>query len=227
MSEQQIDYSYDQIGKRLSGEGLTEHERILAEDDKVRVQWVLEHVKALDDNECHSPILVVDIGASDATIGRRIFDATGFRLAGIEPHPAHRDAMVRAAADGVYAWVSFVPAEDALFGLPMSDIDNQVAILAGEVFEHLDDAQLDNLMVSVNSHWMLVVTVPNRNSVSYDAQARSRWNWPDHKQHFTASGLGAFLKKHGWTRFNERVGIQPIVGTLDDSVWLGAVCVRA
>lgn len=201
------DYSLDEIGRRLSGEGLSEQERVLAEDDKVRVQWVRDRIN------CNHYTNIIDVGASDGSVTDNL---TGTRFL-IERHRAHVDALARESFEnGCWLWLG--GAHNALISLPT--VPNSVTVCA-EVLEHMD--QLDGEDIIARAHGDLLVTVPNLNSASFDATGRSRWDWPDHRRHFTADGLRNWLESCDW-----RVAVfAPIVGTLDDSIWLGALCRRA
>ena len=197
------DYSLDEIGKRLRGEGLTPEEQILAEDDKVRVLWAREQLK--------DAYVIYDIGSSDGSV------TAGLRASifALDKHPAHTLSN---------RWFFHGEAADGLLALRVWDDSAWICVAwCGEIFEHLTLIEgkriLDALPASCQH---LVVTVPNRNSASYDASGRSRWDWPDHKRHFTHNHLREWLSSCGWR--HER--IEPIVGTLEDSIWLGAVARR-
>jgi 2-polyprenyl-3-methyl-5-hydroxy-6-metoxy-1,4-benzoquinol methylase len=199
-----VDYSLDRIGVRLSGKGLTKHERVLAQDDRVRVRWILDHTTMTD--------AVVDIGASDGSISERLVKR-GQRVFAIERHPAHREALSR--LENCWIWRG-----DAIQALPL--LTGGGVALCGEVLEHLTPIEGRALLRAIKLQ-KLVVTVPNRASRSYDKSKRSRWNWPDHRRNFRLSSLHSCLADSGW--IVERV--EPIVGTINDSIWLGAVCWRA
>jgi hypothetical protein len=208
------DYSLDQIGKRLSGKGLTPHEQVLAADDAVRVQWVLDQVRYRT---------VVDIGASDGAFtrrlvrqGRRVYVRQGRRVYAIERHPAHRDAL---ATSGAWLWLGEADAGLRALG-PCGDRSDA---LCCEVLEHLSAAEGRRLVQAVRTR-RLIVTVPNRHCRSFTAAKRDRADYPDHVRDFSATSLEAWLLTCGW---QVQGGVQPIIGTLNDSVWLGAVCVRA
>lgn len=200
-----VDYSLDRIGDRLSGRNLTPHERVLAKDDLVRVEWILDAIGA--------PKTVVDIGASDGSIAQRIrwkVDPMPMVFA-IEPHPAHKPKPDMWWFTG-----------DALYGLDDLMMIHIDVLLMAEVLEHLRPWKAQSILRHPISADRLVVTVPNRASKRYDRLKRSRWAWPDHRQNFYADDLQDFLTMCGW-----KVGrIEPIVGTLTDSVWLGAVASR-
>ena len=209
------DYSLDEIGKRLRGEGLTPHERILAVDDAARVQWVVGTVGELGWFDT-----IIDVGSSDGTIARRFLDM-GRRVYLIEPHEAHREALARLGC-----WTFFGTARQALYRMawPSNGPDDRTLAYCGEVLEHLsqDDGYEITMRLHARCASRLIVTVPNCHSATYDQQGRGRWDWPDHKRTFTAESLLAWLTKSFWNV--ER--IDPIVGTLEDSIWLGAVCRR-
>jgi hypothetical protein len=203
------DWSLDAIGKRLRGEGLSAEERVLAEDDKVRVAWVLDHSRPFWN--------VVDVGASDGSIADAMRELHNPGLFLIERHPAHVAAL---STRGM--WMFYGEAIDGLKALPY--MYERTACLCGELLEHLSQEDGAALLRAIgDSIRDLIVTVPNRNAVSYEATGRSRWGWPDHVRWFNQSDLPLWLESCGWNV----VTLEPIVGTLDDSIWLGAVCRRA
>jgi hypothetical protein len=121
---------------------------------------------------------------------------------------------------GVWWWHG-----DALDGLAvLPDFPVYHLALCGEIFEHMtpDDGKriLDRLVDFTDR---IVVTVPNRNSVTFDVTGRHRWDWPDHVRYFTQSDFPLWLESNHWNVET----LTPIVGTLDDSIWIGAVCRRA
>jgi 2-polyprenyl-3-methyl-5-hydroxy-6-metoxy-1,4-benzoquinol methylase len=203
------DYSLDEIGKRLRGEGLTKHERILANDDHCRVGWMIAKVATAR--------VVVDIGASDGWIANELA-LQGHTVFAIERHLKHQQSLAHHYPP---MWLFFGDAEDGLRDLgPLGELSTA---LLGEVLEHLAPQDGNRILAAIGTE-TLVVTVPNRRSKSYDNSKRSRWNWPDHKRHFTPSTLRQCLDDAGW---NVLGGVEPIVGALEDSIWLGAVCRRA
>jgi hypothetical protein len=214
MGERMTDYSLDQIGKRLRGENLTDEEKILAADDKVRVEWVRDQLKHAD--------YIYDIGASDGSVTATL-DATVFLL---ESHPAHRDALARSGR-----WCFLGDAEDGLKQLPIIDGGLEKAY-CGEVLEHLSPEKGAAILHAIPMHcqW-LIVTVPHCPVVGdiYGPQGRSRWDWPDHVRRFWPDSLDKWLRSCGWEPYSltHDSTVDPIVGTIEDSIWLGAVCRRA
>lgn len=206
------DFSLDEIGKRLSGEGLTPEEQVLALDDVVRVQWVVNAVSRLAWYDT-----IIDIGSSDGAVAAK-FLALRRRVYLIEPHAAHRDALARMGC-----WTFFGAARDALYRMawPSNGPDDRTLAYCGEVFEHLSEEDGYHIAMRLHARCAsrLIVTVPNRHSASYDASRRSRWDWPDHKRTFSADSLREWLTGMQW----EVETLDPIVGTLEDSIWLGAV----
>lgn len=203
------DYSYDRIGDRLSGRNLTKHERVLALDDAVRVRWMGGGVLS-------DPFsTIVDIGASDGTISDLWYyrnPMATFYL--IEQHTRHVTSL---AAKTSAAWCFFGDASAGLIRLGLKRAD---VVLLGEVLEHMTPRAGADLLRNLPPTAFIFITVPNRNSQSYDKAKRSRWDWPDHKRHFTARSFRNMLTKAGL----KIQTLQPIVGTLNDSIWLGAVC---
>lgn len=198
------DFSLDRIGDRLSGKNLSGQELILAVDDKIRVKWIVDRV-----DEFPGPIL--DFGASDGAVSRAIVEAWNTRCWLIERHPNHAAALMEFARE-YGAWVA--TSQSAMSLLPN---DFFGVALVCEVLEHYDRDSGELLLKSLRrSARNLIVTVPNVYSATFDRAGRSRWNWPDHKHHYNAQTfadlLGVSLDK-----------IEPIVGTLEDSIWLGAV----
>jgi hypothetical protein len=202
------DFSLDRIGDRLSGKNLTGQELILAEDDKVRVEWVMRQL----DTEMGGRLL--DIGASDGSLSRLAYERHGLTPHAIEPHPQHREALHAIAEIG---WVTF---QRAPFCFDSTERTYRFALLC-EVMEHqdLESAQKYFLGWALALAETVVVTVPNRNAASFEASGRARWDWPDHKSHYTAEILELVAKAEG-RRIDK---LEPIVGTLEDSIWLGAV----
>lgn len=205
------DYSLDQIGKRLGGEGLTEHERLLAEDDKVRVAWVMGKLEAErwspDDFPCHRDAL--DIGASDGWFTAQMV-RWGWHVWAVERHPAHVASLTQIRPT---PWLFLGDVEKCPF--PKVDV-----ALCCEVLEHMDAARVKDLLYKIRAR-TLIVTVPNANCKSYLATGRARRDWPDHRLEFRADSLAERL-----ACVSKDFSIEPIVGTLDDSIWLGAVCRR-
>ncbi len=68
------DFSLDQIGRRLRGEGLTEQEQILAADDKVRVEWIVRQfgIFAEDIPECIHMAVHLQTASDGADIAKSI-----------------------------------------------------------------------------------------------------------------------------------------------------------
>ncbi len=198
------DFSLDQIGRRLSGVGLSAEEQVLALDDAVRVKWVRDRLLS------GGYRAVIDVGASDGSVTANL-DMLTFL---IERHPAHRDALSKREC-----WTYFGDAGNALRELP-PEVDIRCVTLFGEILEHLDEPEGADLIAQAHGH--LIITVPNANCESYKPQ-RQRAEWPDHRRQFTAESLSAWLDSCDW---DVRM-LHPIVGTLDDSIWLGAVCRRA
>lgn len=203
------DYSLDRIGQRLSGEGLSEQEQILARDDKRRVAWILRQF----DGDAHAYQRVVDVGASDGAIAKLVEERITAPVWRIEKHDAHRD-MHEIWSSHTGGFVSF---GDAFMALPtVSDGFFDHALLC-EVLEHLPSPEAKRLAALVRRKAKrVIVTVPNVNSPSFDNEGRSRWNWPDHRTTFHAERLAYVL--------NTSVIAEPIVGSsLTDSIWLGTV----
>jgi len=204
-----IDFTYDTIGKRLSGEGLTEHEALLAKDDQVRVQWVLDRLRPYR--------RVIDVGASDGAIAQ-LLHSRNHQVCAIEPHPRHYNAMQVLDGDGQIDTFT-ISAQVAFKHLGPDDYD---AMLIGEVLEHLSDEDGTDILVAARRLVdTLVVTVPNAHCASFQP-LRQRDDWPDHRQHFSAQAVVQLLSSCGW-----RARVMPIVGDLGNSIWLGAVAWRA
>jgi 2-polyprenyl-3-methyl-5-hydroxy-6-metoxy-1,4-benzoquinol methylase len=196
-----VDHSFDQIGRRLRGKDLTAHERVLATDDAVRVRWLLAHFADGDS--------VVDVGASDGAIAHRIQRQTHCPVIAVERHRGHP------APRGLLWYAG--EAEMILPALPCH------SALCAEVLEHLTVTAGRALLAALSPDCQrLIVTVPNRRSQSYDNTKRSRWAYPDHVRTFTAKSLTRWLLSCGW----QTDQVTPIVGTLNDSIWLGCVCAR-
>jgi hypothetical protein len=209
------DYSLDEIGKRLSGEGLTPEEQILAADDRERVAWVMNRTRRT------IPNVIVDVGASDGALAR-LWLARGDQVLAIERHPAH---VLSLALSGAVCY--FGAAVDGLTAFGACGVYCYDVVIA-EVLEHLNADDGAVILAAIPEHsdygWpRLVVTVPNRQSASFDSSGRSRWIWPDHRRYFTATSLTDWLATCGWIVDGS---VTPIVGTLEDSIWLGAVCRR-
>jgi hypothetical protein len=207
------DYTHDRIGDRLTNRNLTEAERLLAQDDCVRFAWILGKALPL------WPKQVIDIGASDGTISHEIQHRLGTDTAifAIEPHQAHRDALA-----GRRAWVYH---GDGISGLwALGSIRGAIRrsfdlALCCEVLEHMDAVTGDELLRAIHFNARkVIVTVPNALCQSYLESGRARRDWPDHVRYFTPNALGDTLHKF------QDVVIEPIVGTLEDSIWLGATC---
>lgn len=199
------DWSYDQIGRRLSYSGPAKTlEAKLASDDARRVKWILEQVLN------HST--VIDIGCSDGTIARRCWEL-GHQVLAIERHPRQWPNL-----RGL--WVYGGEAVSALLALPT--ILAPVTVLCTELFEHLTEAKGEKILLTIPPAATLIVTVPNRESKSSDRIGRGRWDWPDHQRHFTAETLRTWLQACGW---RPKV-VLPLCGSWHDSIWLGAVCHR-
>jgi hypothetical protein len=203
-----IDWSHDRIGDRLAGVNLTDLERVLAADDKQRAWWVLDHASDFK--------TVIDIGASDGTFSKELA-SRGKRAFAIERHPAHQESLCKLGN----VWVYFGEATDGLVALDgASNPETTVALLC-EVLEHLDVDHGERILRAIPcSH--LIVTVPNRKSPTYDKAGRSRWSWPDHRRGFDRDSLTLALMVTGW----KPMKVEPIVGMYNDSIWLGAVCIR-
>ena len=197
------DWSLDTIGRRLSGEGLSEQEKVLAADDKVRVDWIL--------SQFHGRETVLDIGASDGAISRLLYSEHGARLLLVEKHPAHQGALVNLAhvSSGWYA------PDDAMNVLQRWPLNAKVdTALLCEVCEHMHGDRADVLFHIVRSvARRVIVTVPNSNAQSYEANGRARFDFPDHKSFYDQ------------TQFRDTFHCTPvpIVGTLNDSIWLGGI----
>ncbi len=198
------DWSLDSIGKRLRGEGLSADERVMAEDDAVRVNWAREQFAG--------KTLIYDIGASDGSVTDDLY----MTVLAIESHPDHAPPRNR--------WWFCGPAIDGLKSVPNFAAEVVEAAWCGEIIEHLTEQDGKDLLAAIPPYCdTLILTVPNRDAVSYEASGRSRWGWPDHKRFFNQSTLPLWLESCGW-RVEK---LEPIVGTLDDSIWLGAVCRRS
>jgi hypothetical protein len=210
------DYSFDRIGDRLDH---PDREPELSADDRVRARWVLDHTS-------HAPPLL-DVGASDGALVRQwieqwcmVWDGDEYDspvVLAIEPHRGHRKALECLRPD---VWTIHDRAELVLPKLSATFL----TIRCTELLEHLDEATgayiLNAAKGLLHRDGGLVVTVPNRDCASIPAH-RQRWNWPDHRRHFTASSLRQTLETCGW----RLEALEPIVGDrLDDSIWLGAVC---
>lgn len=208
------DWSLDTIGKRLSGEGLSEHEQLLAADDKVRVQWALGAVAGAGYTD------ILDIGASDGWLADW-WARHGHRVFTIEQHEAHRERLSRLP---VFAFHG-----DAWLGVVRFPRIDPLTVFCGEILEHMTAHESVSLVTSIMDcvhPRTLIVTVPNADCASYMPTARARRDWPDHRQQFTAEALASLLSQCCGPDNNYAVRIYPIVGTLDDSIWLGAVCRR-
>lgn len=201
-----IDYSLDRIGDRLSGTNLSEHERVLAMDDRVRAEWILQQVQ--------DETTVVDIGCSDGWFAREWL-RQGKTVFAVERHSAHKAHLQDLAG----AWTFFGEAKDACIALGRSH--GGVTVL-GEVLEHLEIEAAESLLRFIPTD-DLIVTVPNACAMSYTPHGRARHEWPDHKIHFEPAFLLAMLTRTGWNVTK----LTAIVGTLTDSIWLGAVCRRS
>lgn len=202
------DFSLDEIGRRLSGEGLSEQEQILAADDKVRFDWVLERAKRFH--------WAFDIGASDGSLIRAL--GGGNTYFAVERHPAHREALSQLGC-----WTFFGDALDAVHALPSWQYPNGCVAVCAEMLEHCGEGYGLNLLQALrHAAPNLIVTVPNSMCASYMDSGRSRRDWPDHQQTFDAPKLRAQLERVHWIVD----AIEPIVGTLTDSVWIGASCHR-
>lgn len=204
-----VDYSLDRIGERLDN---PEAEPMLSQDDYLRLKWIQE--------KWEDAYRLIDVGASDGGITERfVRRSTQHESIVIEPHAGQRDKLLARLwpfRDRVV--FCFSTLEHAI-----AKIDGQWAdvVLVGEVIEHLEPHIADDFLREICACGLcrVVITVPNKNAKRYDLQGRSRWQWPDHKQHFTDVTLGLMLARHF-----THVDIEPIVGTLDESIWLGAVC---
>lgn len=197
------DFSLDQIGRRLSSTDLSPDEQILAADDKVRADWLMNATLPYG--------TLVDVGASDGWFSKA-WIARGQTVFAIERHPSHWASLT-----GLWAFHGEAVEAFKYLGATRLSLG---ATVCGEVLEHIDLDAGEAFLRRVPTN-DLIVTVPNRHSASYEP-ARSRWHWPDHRRHFTALLLRQWLRDCGWTMHD----IAPIVGTLDDSIWLGAVCRR-
>ena len=203
------DYSLDEIGKRLSGEGLTPQEQILAADDWRRVEWVRGAVAGAGNTD------IIDIGASDGTLAEW-WARLGHRVFTIESHDAHRERLSTLPVFSFHG--------DAWTGVTRFTRLRKATVFLGEILEHLDSSysqQLVQAVAQIIEPDTIVITVPNANCESYLASGRARRDWPDHQQQFQKHGL--------WTLFeglDYSIRVYPIVGTLDDSIWLGAVARR-
>ena len=191
------DFSLDRIGERLDH---PDREPILSADDAVRVQWVID--------QCGDWDSILDIGASDGAITKRLLEGHPTRaVAVIERHPAHRESLL-----ALNCWGYYGEALDGLVQLP--DDTFEMALLC-EVLEHQTTIMGAALLREAKRvAQRVIVTVPNRNAKTYDSEARARWDWPDHRAYFDAKDVAAL----GTT-----VLVEPIVGSLYDSIWLGAV----
>ena len=200
----EMDYTLDRIGERLDH---PEREPELAADDLVRVNWILDHTPAVP--------LLLDVGASDGAILKRWLARNPESSAiAVEPHPAHRSALAELPRTVVVPF-NFTASTEVW------QIRHCQMAWVTEVLEHQDERTAANILDAIccmTKH--LLVTVPNRDCASIPAH-RQRWQWPDHNQVFTARDLRAALESAGWTV----TVLEPIVGeSLDDSIWLGAVC---
>lgn len=202
-----VDYSLDRIGERLDNPDL---EPLLAADDVIRVQWIL----------ARSGGRVCEVGASDGGITKRLI-AKGCRLFAIERHPAHREKL-----SALGCWTYFGDANIALEQAWPIVFDT---VLLCEVLEHAevwDDAcrLARNALRVCRQGGQLLITVPNVESESYAEAERSRRSWPDHHLMFDDHDLRKLITQADESGRIVKVDIQPIVGTLHDSIWLGAVC---
>ncbi len=197
----------DQIGQRLDHPDRVPREfQHLIADDRQRVKRILEF-----------PVSgrVLDVGCSDGSITRRIKDAWGVRVLGIDRYPAHgwedrRDVFlyqrfdIRLPLDMSAQWVPF-------------DV-----VYACEVFEHLTDADaqlaLTNILTVLKPGGDLIVTVPNRDCAEeYVAGCRDRWKWPDHRSVWTFEKLRACLARA--FPVHQFVPLYP-EDAIADSIWL-------
>lgn len=204
------DFSFDRIGERLDH---PDRDPILSADDLVRVQWI--------EKQWAGCTRLLDVGASDGALTERFLkQSPEHEAVVIEPHPEQAAALLvrlRPYLDRVVFY--FCPIERAvLLGLNVKWPD---CVLMGEVLEHIDGAEtVVGYVTPIGEHQRLVVTVPNRRSASYDGSGRSRWEWPDHKRWFDTRELADLLQYVG----GDELIITPIVGEVNDSIWLGAVC---
>jgi hypothetical protein len=202
-----MDYTLDRIGERLDH---PEREPELAADDLVRVTWILDHTPGI--------ACLLDVGASDGAILRRWLERYPESSAvAVEPHPAHRSALADLPRTVV---VPFRATE----GLSLWRANQFSVAWLTEVLEHQETMAAYRMLEALTRVALhLIVTVPNRDCAS-TPEHRQRWQWPDHTQVFTARDLRAALESAGWTVTT----LEPIVGeSVDDSIWLGAICQRA
>ena len=204
----EMDYTLDRIGERLDH---PEREPELAADDLVRVNWILDHTPSVR--------LLLDVGASDGAILKRWLARNPESSAvAVEPHIAHRSALAELPRTVVVPF--------GMLRAQAMDLWHRNLFIVSwltEVLEHYDAVTAGRILDAVGRVAIhVVVTVPNRDCASIPAH-RQRWQWPDHKQVFTARDLRAALEAAGWTVTT----LEPIVGeSLDDSIWLGAICQR-
>jgi hypothetical protein len=207
------DWSLDRIGDRLAGINLNPAEQLMAEDDRVRVAWVVRQVLE------RRPRTLIDVGASDGTIAAMIKAAREhLTVFAIEPHQAHREVLASRPFWTFHG--PAVPALTALMNVPDALLKTHYDVaLVGEVLEHLDRDGGRQILAQLKCMVkQLVVTVPNARCETYMAQGRARRDWPDHQRFFDDDELARSLA--GW----RDVTIEPIVGTRSDSIWLGATC---
>ena len=196
-----VDEKYDALGRRLRGVGLTPHEQILAADDHVRVNWILQQVRGAGS--------VLDVGAGDGSILRMVQTVTGATVFGID-----RNRNIPPPDDIPWS------IGDALKVLPT--LDPMDVALCCEVLQWMEPAPGRRLLAAIRAT-TLIVTVPNRNCRSFRKLKRARLDGPAAVRDFSATSLTTWLNRSGWRVIRQ---VEPIVGTALDGIWLGAVCHR-
>ncbi len=181
----------DDIGNRLDHPELVPAEyRHLIPDDQMRVGTILSVPVSGD---------VLEVGASDGSIGRRIAERWRVKL------------LATDIADAVHPWDI-----RTRFAYQPDKFD---AIYCCEVLEHLTDADVElawtNLLAILKPAGKMILTVPNRDCADiYTAGCRDRWRWPDHRSVWTVQRLCRLL--HGAFRRVEWL-------SKADDIWLMAV----